>query len=161
MVLGIIVDDAIVVGEAIYVSRKEGETAFRAAVQGVSEVGMPVVAAVTTTLVAFIPLYFVGGIMGKFICILPIVVIASLTISLVECLLLLPSHLSHLPDPNEEVVVQHPVRRLGRRFHRFTNRGLEWFVVHVYEPFLGRVLSWRYVCLAVAVGGALGGQGFL
>ena len=100
MVLGIVVDDAIVVGEAIFVHRKQGKPPLRAAVDGVSEVGMPVVAAVLTTIVAFVPLFYVGGIMGKFISILPAVVIACLTVSLVECLFLLPAHLSHLPDPN-------------------------------------------------------------
>ena len=65
MVVGIIVDDAIVVGEAIYVHRKRGAPPLRAAVDGVCEVGLPVIAAVTTTIMAFIPLMFVGGIMGK------------------------------------------------------------------------------------------------
>jgi multidrug efflux pump subunit AcrB len=100
MVLGIVVDDAIVVGEAIYVHRKQGKTALKAAVDGVAEVGMPVIAAILTTIVAFVPLFYVGGIMGKFISILPAVVIACLVVSLVECLFLLPAHLSHLPDPN-------------------------------------------------------------
>ncbi|MCP4687063.1 MAG: efflux RND transporter permease subunit, partial [Desulfobacterales bacterium] len=91
MVLGIVVDDAIVVGEAIYVHRKRGEPPLKAAVEGVCEVGMPVFAAVTTSIIAFIPLCYVGGVMGKFISILPIVVIACLAISLVECLILLPA----------------------------------------------------------------------
>jgi len=86
MVLGIVVDDAIVVGEAIYVHRKRGESPLDAAVNGVSEVAMPVLAAVTTTIVAFIPLSYVGGTMGKFVAILPVVVIACLLISLVESL---------------------------------------------------------------------------
>jgi multidrug efflux pump subunit AcrB len=100
MVLGIVVDDAIVVGEAIYVHRKQGKSALKAAVDGVSEVGMPVIAAIVTTIIAFIPLFYVGGIMGKFIRIMPAVVIACLVVSLLECLFLLPAHLSHLPDPN-------------------------------------------------------------
>lgn len=61
MVLGIIVDDAIVVGEAIYVARKRGAGPLKAAVDGVVEVGMPVIGAVTTTIVAFVPLFFIGG----------------------------------------------------------------------------------------------------
>jgi multidrug efflux pump subunit AcrB len=151
MVLGIIVDDAIVVGEAIFVHRKMGKPPLRAAVDGVSEVGLPVVAAVTTTIVAFLPLAYVGGIMGKFIAILPVVVIACLAISLVECLILLPAHLSHLPDPNAPNGVRHPWRRRMRNFHRFTSRGLEWFIEHVYRPFLSRTLRWRYVSFCVAV----------
>jgi multidrug efflux pump subunit AcrB len=152
MVLGIIVDDAIVVGEAIYVHRKNGEPPLKAAIEGVTEVGMPVVAAVTTTIVAFVPLLFVEGLMGKFIAIMPIVVIACLVISLVECLILLPAHLSHLPDPNQKVTAGHPIRRIGQRLHQTTSHGLEWFVDHVYEPFLGdRVLQYRYVTLACAI----------
>ena len=99
MVLGIVVDDAIVVGESIYVHRMSGTPPLQSAVEGVWEVAMPVLAAVTTTIVAFIPLMYVGGVMGKFISILPTVVISCLVISLVECLILLPAHLSNLPDP--------------------------------------------------------------
>ena len=64
LILGIVVDDAIVVGEAIYVHRKNGVSPIKAAVGGVLEVGLPVIAAVLTTIVAFLPLLKVGGIMG-------------------------------------------------------------------------------------------------
>lgn len=151
MVLGIIVDDAIVVGEAIYVARKNGAPAMRAAVDGVCEVGLPIIGAVTTTIVAFAPLAFVGGIMGKFIAILPVVVIACLTISLVECLILLPAHLNHLPNPNQRANGSGLVAALGRRLHGLTNQGLEWFVDHVYTRFLAASLRWRFVSLAVAI----------
>ena len=151
MVLGIIVDDAIVVGEAIYVHRKRGKSPLRAAVDGVTEVGLPVVAAVTTTIVAFLPLAYIGGIMGKFILILPVVVIACLCISLVECLILLPAHLSHLPDPNLPIQGRHPWKRRALAFHRMTTRGLEGLVKHVYEPFLNKTLNWRYVSLCTAI----------
>ena len=161
MVLGIIVDDAIVVGEAIYVARKDGAPPLKAAVDGVLEVGMPVVGAVTTTIVAFLPLMFVSGIMGKFIFILPVVVIACLAISLLECLILLPAHLSHLPDPKARVRARNPLVRFGRRFHYLTNHGLEWFVAHVYEPFMRKALHWRYVSLAVAVAVLLMTMGLL
>ncbi len=161
MVLGIIVDDAIVVGESIYVARREGAPMLRAAVDGVTEVGMPVVAAVLTSIVAFVPLAFVSGIMGKFIRILPVVVIACLAISLVECLILLPAHLSHLPDPSAEVKGRHPLRRTGIRFHRFTNRGLERFIERVYLPFIRLALRWRYVSLSVAVAVFFVAQGLM
>jgi multidrug efflux pump subunit AcrB len=151
MVLGIIVDDAIVVGESIYVHRKMGKSALQAAIDGTMEVWLPVVAAVTTTIVAFIPLLFVGGIMGKFIAILPVVVIACLAISLVESLVLLPAHLNHLPDPNRVEEHGHPLRRLGKRFHKITTGGLEWFVHRLYTPFLEMSLNWRYTSLAVAI----------
>ncbi len=161
MVLGVIVDDAIVVGEAIYVARKNGAAPLLAAVEGVLEVGMPVIAAVTTTIVAFIPLYFVGGMMGKFISVLPLVVISCLLISLVECLILLPAHLNHLPAFEEKDQKGHRVRRLGLGFHRFMNRGLEWVIAHAYHPFVHVALRWRYVCIAIAVAVLLVTKGFM
>ncbi len=151
MVLGIVVDDAIVVGESIYVHRQNGEPPLKAAVEGVSEVAMPVVAAVITTVVAFIPLAYVGGIMGKFIAILPTVVISCLLISLVECLLLLPAHLSHLPDLNRRAPERNPVSRFLSSCQQFMQSGLDRFVEYRYMPFLDRVLNWRYVSLAIAL----------
>ncbi len=153
MVLGIVVDDAIVVGEAIYVHRKRGLPPIKAAIEGVYEVGMPVIAAVITTIVAFIPLFYIGGIMGKFIRIMPAVVIACLVISLVECLFLLPAHLSHLPDPNSKNHNSNWLARKLSRIHHFTSRGMEWFVARIYMPFLSKALQWRYIsfCTAIAI----------
>ena len=151
MVLGIVVDDAIIVGEAIYFHRKEGKPPLQAAIDGVNEVGMPVIAAVLTSIVAFVPLLYVGGIMGKFIAILPVVVIACLVVSLVECLFLLPAHLSHLPDPKENHRHRNLlIRRLGA-VHHWTSRGLEWFVERVYKPFLSKALYWRYISFCTAI----------
>ncbi len=151
MVLGIIVDDAIIVGESIYVHRKRGAPPLKAAVEGVNEVGLPVIAAVTTTMIAFMPLAFISGIMGKFIAILPVVVVACLAVSLIECLILLPAHLSHLPDPNHKPERGHPIANFSQRFHKATTGGLEWFVDHVFTPFLARVLEWRYVAVGAAI----------
>lgn len=151
LVLGIVVDDAIVVGEAIFVHRKRGEQPLTAAVEGVSEVGMPVIAAVITTIVAFIPLAYVGGMAGKLIAILPIVVIACLAISLLECLILLPAHLSHLPDPNARGQEQKTLTQRIEAFHRLTSQGMEWFVEHIYVPFLGKALHWRYIAFCTAI----------
>ena len=151
MVLGIVVDDAIVVGESIYVHRMLGEPPLKAAVEGVAEVAMPVFAAVITTVVAFIPLAYVGGIMGKFIAILPTVVISCLLISLIECLFLLPAHLSHLPDLNNVPPPGNPVSRLLSRCQQFMQDGLVRFVQQRYLPLIDRVLHWRYVSLAVAL----------
>ena len=151
MVLGIVVDDAIVVGESIYVQRQSGVPPLQAAIAGVREVSMPVIAAVTTTIVAFLPLVFVGGTMGKFIKILPMVVISCLIISLIECLILLPAHLNNLPDLNR------PPRWGGigglmSRFRIRVGKALERFVEKRYIPFITLVLNWRYVSLSIAVG---------
>lgn len=151
MVLGIVVDDAIVVGEAIYVHRKQGKTALKAAVDGVSEVGLPVIAAVITTVVAFLPLFYVGGIMGKFISILPAVVIACLVVSLVECLFLLPAHLSHLGDPNQTARNGRSLLARLSRVQETTSRWMERLVARVYLPFLSKTLYWRYISFATAI----------
>jgi len=154
LVLGIVVDDAIVVGEAVYVHRKLGKPPLQAAIDGVSEVGMPVFAAVITTIIAFIPLMYVGGVMGKFIAILPIVVIACLVVSLLECLFLLPAHLSHLPDPNKQ-----PNKQSGKFFiihkleavQHFINEKMELFINKIYKPFLSNALNLRYISLCTAI----------
>ena len=151
MVLGIVVDDAIVVGEAIYFHRKQGKQPLKAAVDGVSEVGMPVIAAVITTIVAFIPLLYVGGIMGKFIAIMPVVVIACLVVSLLECFLLLPAHLSHLPDPNVRDNNLNPLTRRLEVVHHLTSSGMEWFVARIYTPLLSKALYWRYISFCIAI----------
>jgi len=151
MVLGIVVDDAIVVGESIFVKRQMGMPPLKAAVEGVCEVGMPVVCAVITTIIAFIPLAFVGGIMGKFIAILPTVVIACLAISLVECLILLPAHLSHLPDPNLKKTRQSLFYRSTDTLHRWTQDSTEWFINRIYCPSLNKALQWRYISFASSI----------
>lgn len=93
--LGIVVDDAIVVGEAVHTKRTQGLSPMDAAVAGVREVAVPVLFAVLTTIVAFSPMLFVPGPAGKFFRLIPIVVISVLVISLVESLLVLPAHLAH------------------------------------------------------------------
>lgn len=99
LALGLVVDDAIVVGESVYARREAGRTGMGAAVTGARRVTVPVIFAVLTTVAAFSPLFAVGGIMGKILADVPLVVVAVLFLSLVESLLILPSHLSHLPAP--------------------------------------------------------------
>ncbi|MFH1571742.1 MAG: efflux RND transporter permease subunit [Gemmatimonadota bacterium] len=97
--LGIVVDDAIVVGENVYAHRERGKGLVRAAVDGTLEVGTPVVFSVLTTVAAFVPLAFVEGMMGKFMLVIPVIVISVLMVSLVEALFILPAHLSSEPGP--------------------------------------------------------------
>ena len=153
MVLGIVVDDAIVVGEAIFYHRKLGKPPLVAVVAGVQEVGLPVIAAVVTTIVAFLPLAYIDGIMGKFIAILPVVVIACLAVSLLECLVLLPAHLNHLPDPSLTKKPRFWISKFLVSINTKTGKGLERFVQNVYMPALRKILRWRYVsfCTAIAI----------
>jgi multidrug efflux pump subunit AcrB len=95
MALGILVDDAIVVGENVYAHRQLGKSFITAAVDGTYEVLPSVVASITTTIIAFAPLLFVPGIMGKFIAVMPIAVISMLALSLFESAFILPCHLAH------------------------------------------------------------------
>lgn len=95
--LGLVVDDAVVVGENVYAERERGRSGVGASIAGTQRVLVPVVFAVATTIVAFSPLLVVGGVIGKVLADIPLVVIAVLALSLVEALLILPYHLSHLP----------------------------------------------------------------
>lgn len=97
IVLGIIVDDAIVIGENIYRHVQEGMPPRQAAIHGAEEVMWPVIVAVLTTIGAFFPLMFLGGQMGQFFSQLPLVIMAALSVSLLEALVILPAHLQHLP----------------------------------------------------------------
>ena len=99
MTLGILVDDAIIVGENVYTHYKTGKSAKVAVIDSIAQIGAPVVMAVTTTIVAFTPLMHIAGIMGKFIFIMPQAVICILAFSLVEAFIILPAHLYHALTP--------------------------------------------------------------
>jgi len=149
MVLGLIVDDAIVVGEAIYHRRQVGDGMMDAAVNGAAEVAFPVLAAVLTTIVAFLPLFFIPGIMGKFIRVMPVPVVASLAVSLAECLFILPIHLRHLPAPGTP-----PKLKISLKIERIRakiNAALTWFIEDVYAKTMAKLLPNRYLVLAAAI----------
>ncbi len=151
MVLGLIVDDAIVVGEAIYLHRKKQDS-FSAALTGTTEVAWPVIAAVLTTLVAFTPLFFVKGIMGKFIGHIPVPVIAALSISLIEALFILPVHLRHLPPPGSSKDFTGAAGRFFSRQRKRFSAWLERVVEKKYSPAVIAVLRWRYTAVAASIG---------
>ncbi len=101
LAMGIVVDDAIVVGESVYSERERGAGGLAAAIRGTRQVGGPVIFSVLTTIVAFSTLLTVPGAQGKLVRVIPIVVISVLLISLFESLLVLPNHLAHLPAPGQ------------------------------------------------------------
>ncbi|MCF6174662.1 MAG: efflux RND transporter permease subunit [Victivallaceae bacterium] len=151
MVLGLIVDDAIVVGESVYLQRYTNhKSPMTAALDGTAEVTLPVIAAVLTTIVAFLPLFFVPGVMGKFIRQIPIPVIAALSISLIEGLFILPVHLRHLPvkitQINYNSIWSYPTR-----IKQKINDTLDYFIHHQYGKFVDFALHWRYVSLCIAI----------
>ncbi len=146
IVIGILVDDAIVVGENIYTEYERGKTGLQAALAGVKGVAVPVIFAVLTTIAAFWPLLWVEGAIGKIMRFIPIIVILTLVFSLFEALLILPAHLSHLKKINEM-----PPRgwrgALGRFQSKF-NDLFKRFITKVYRPSLALGLKLRYVTLA-------------
>jgi len=146
MALGIVVDDAIVVGENIHEHRQMGKPLHAAAVDGAREVAKPVVFSVLTTVVAFIPLLFVEGVLGKFIRVIPLVVISIIMVSLAESIFVLPAHLS---GRKKEAGPDMPPGRL-ERIRLATGAFLDRFVATVYPKHLSRCLEHRAVTIAAA-----------
>lgn len=145
--LGIIVDDAIVVGENIYHKRQQGLPPTRAAIEGVREMKGPIVVAVATNIIAFIPLLFVPGSTGRFFAIMPAVVISVFAISLLECFYVLPAHLAYKRRDNGN----HGFIALLNRLPRLCDRGLERFIACLFTPLLKNVLHHRYLTTIVAL----------
>lgn len=145
--LGIVVDDAIVVGENIYFKREQtGFDPVRASVEGVREMAAPVIIAVATNVIGFIPLLFVSGSTGKFFAILPAVVIGVFLISLVECLMVLPAHLSYGSSEKETGLL-----KLLERVPDWFSARLSGFTSRIFEPSLRMALESRYLVTLLAV----------
>jgi len=150
VVLGIVVDDAVVVGENVYEERQESEDHETAAIIGTREVAGPVTFSILTNVVAFIPLMFIPGETGKFWGPLPVVVIIVLMLSLIESLFILPAHLAHTREAGRRrgslgAWLHH--RQQG--FSRLFNRLVKW----LYQPVLRFCVGYRYItaCLATAL----------
>jgi len=148
LVLGIVVDDAIIVGENIYTHQHRTGKALQGAIDGAREISVPVVFAVLTTIAAFVPLIAITGMIGKVMYVIPLVVISCLAWSLIESLWILPAHLSHYKhrDPNEP-----RKENLWQRFQgRFANK-VELAMTGYYRPFLNACLRRRYLTISVAL----------
>ncbi len=133
MALGIVVDDAIVIAENVYSHRLRGNTPLDAAIQGTTEVAPAVLSSVLTSVIAFIPLAFVTGEMGKWIAVMPLGLVAMLLISLAQGLLVLPCHLAHskLPDSTDHVP----------GFQQAVQRAVDRFIDRIYSPTLQAALA--------------------
>lgn len=148
LVLGIVVDDAIVTGENIFRHLQTGEDGTSAAISGTHEISTPVIFGVLTTVVAFIPLMMIDGFRGKIFAQIPMIVIPVLLFSLVESKLILPAHLKHLSTGRKD---RSQLNFLSR-FQRLFADGLEAFVERVYRPLLRLASDHRYLTLALFVG---------
>ena len=145
MAVGIVVDDGIVIGENIFEHRRLGKTNRQAAIDGVCEVLPSVFSSVATTIIAFIPLFYVSGVMGKFIAVMPTAIIAMLLISLAEATFALPGHLSHEPHEPRTVVerIRHgfsllfwPIEAFFEFISKYMNAALDRFGEGFYLPLL-------------------------
>ena len=151
MALGMLVDDAIVVGENIYSHWRRGKPPVQAAIDGASEVAVPVIGAVSTTVAAFVPLFIMEGILGKFVAVMPVAVVAALLGSLLECMVILPPHLAHALPEGGYRAPKRSLRRLAQRVRDGIDGTLDWFIERVYMPSLRRAMAWRLVVAASAV----------
>jgi multidrug efflux pump subunit AcrB len=142
--LGIVVDDAIVVGENVYEHRQKGDSFLTAAIQGTREVAMPVTFSVLTNIVTFLPLMFLPGVIGKIWFFIPIVVVSVFSISLLECVFVLPAHLGHARR-TARTAVGRWLHARQQAFSRFFMRSVRI----VYGPVLELCLRNRYIVTAL------------
>lgn len=146
VVLGIVVDDAIVVGENVYELRQQGKGRLEAAIMGAKEVSKPVTFSILTNIIAFIPLLLIPGVTGKYWWPLPAVVIIVLALSLFEALFILPAHLAHIKEKKHGFLLE-KFERLQRSFADHFNN----FVQTYYRSFLERCIRNRYISLSTAI----------
>jgi len=144
--IGIVVDDAIVVGENVYENRQRGMPHLPAAIRGAQWIAWPVTFSVLTNMVAFIPIFFVPGVMGKIFRCIPAVVTAVFFISLIESLFVLPAHLGHLRQTPER-----GFWALLRRIQKPIGRMLEHAIENYYRPALAACLRNRYLTMSVGL----------
>jgi len=137
LVLGIVVDDAIVTGENVYSHLQKGEDPLNAAIKGTQEVAVPVTFGILTTAAAFLPLAFQTG-RGSWYAAIPLVVIPVLLFSLIESKFILPAHLKHVKMRTEK-----NTSRLSKLQQKIAN-SLEAMIEKVYQPILAQAMRWRY-----------------
>ena len=143
--LGIVVDDAIVVGENVYSYHGQGVPFLEASIRGAREVAIPVTFSILTNIAAFLPLYFIPGTTGKIFGMIPVVVISAFLISLMECLFVLPAHLGHHKQRRRNAISEW----FHRRQQTFSDAFTHW-VRNQYGPFLNLVLRHRYLAFISA-----------
>ncbi|MGJ8527786.1 efflux RND transporter permease subunit [Maritalea sp.] len=148
LTLGIIVDDAIVVGEHTATRYAMGDSRQEAAIAGAGRMAAPVIAASLTTMAAFGPILLVGDVIGQILSALPMVVIAVLIASLIECFLVLPGHLSHAL-PRE--------RKAPGWFRRNFDNGFDFFKEKIFGTLADITYKWRYATVAATVALAITG----
>ncbi len=144
--LGMVVDDAIVVGENIFEMRERGIGFIESSIIGVKQVAVPVIFSILTNIIAFAPLLFVPGIMGKIFKVIPIVVISVFLISLFEALFILPAHLAH-----QKMSVEGDIWSKLNKVETWFSLKLKWFIKKFYKPLLCKAIRQRYITLTIFI----------
>lgn len=144
--LGIVVDDAIIAGENIYEFRSQGMGYLEAGIEGAKDIAVPLTFAIITNIVAFSPLAFVPGMMGKLFLVIPIVVGTVFVLSWIEALFILPHHLAY-----SEKTHSHPLSRFLYENQQKVAKSLDWFIEKVYQPVLRLCLRYRYITVASGI----------
>jgi multidrug efflux pump subunit AcrB len=157
MCLGIVVDDAIIVGENIYIYRQAGMKPLAASIAGVREVALPVTFSVLTNIIAFLPLFFVPGVMGKIFIYIPAVVVSVFVVSLCESLWVLPAHLASVRQltPIHVGSFSAHVQALREVCGDYYTAALSWSLRYRYVVFTSAVTI-LLLCLAAVFGGRMG-----
>lgn len=150
VVLGIVVDDAIVIGENVYTKMSHGADPIPASIDGTLEIAYPVVNAVATTMVAFAPMLFVSGMIGKFMKVFPVAIIAVLGVSLAEAFVILPAHLAHLKRKEDMTEKWNPFV-WAEWVRSVVQSGLDRFVEKTFLPFMRFTIKERYVFVAFVI----------
>lgn len=149
IVLGLLVDDAIVVAENIITRYENGEPPIAAAINGTKQIAWPVVATVTTTIAAFLPLRLIHGQIGDFLGALPLVVACALSVSLMEAMIILPAHMAHTLLRAEKMKPGRFVRAF-RGFEERRNDFIQNVIIPGFAHLVERVLRYRYIATAIA-----------
>jgi multidrug efflux pump subunit AcrB len=151
LVIGIVVDDAIVIGESVYSHERRGEDRVQAAIAGTREVCVPVIFGVMTTIAAFLPLTLVTSRMGQFFAVIGTTAIVCLIFSLIESQLVLPAHLAYRRTSREKQTSIWIVRH-WTAWQQRVEEWMEHVARDLYAASLLRAIEWRYLTLAIAVG---------
>ncbi|WP_372798478.1 efflux RND transporter permease subunit [Litorivivens sp.] len=146
LMLGVLVDDAVVVAESIFREAERGKSPLQAAIDGTAVMAAPVLTSSATTVLAFMPLVFLSGIEGKYLWMLPAVVVMVLLASLVECKVMLPAHIAHALRGR-----QRDGKSLSREWFNPVERAYVWIMRHMFRH---RVISFIGI-LGLAVAAAL------
>lgn len=144
MAVGIIVDDAIVVSEHALTRFTAGDTAEKAAEIGARRMLAPVVSSSLTTIAAFLPMMIIGGIMGKIMFEIPLVIVCIVLASLFECILILPAHMKHALISGQHKVPSKIRQKLDEKFNHFQQ--------NIFLPVANKAVHYRSITLASAIG---------